>query len=212
MQYASAAGTSWAVTPLTGSIPSGRNYLVQEAAGAGGTASPAHAGRDRVDRDVGDRREGRARLRHDRAEPGPARRARRSSTSSATARLRAASRAVAPRRPRSNTTSDQRNGGGATDTNSNAADFSTGAPDPHPSADPAPFVASTTPANNASGVAVGANIDMTFSEPVNVTGFAVHDLVYLQRLARGNVGGGPAARPRSCSIRPRTSRAAKCAP
>ena len=37
VQYASAAGTTWPVTPLTGSIPAGRNYLVKEAAGAGGT-------------------------------------------------------------------------------------------------------------------------------------------------------------------------------
>ncbi|GIJ51618.1 endonuclease [Virgisporangium aliadipatigenens] len=37
VQYASASGTSWQVTPLTGSIPPGGHYLVQEAAGAGGT-------------------------------------------------------------------------------------------------------------------------------------------------------------------------------
>ena len=37
VQYAAAAGTTWQVTPLTGSIPAGTNYLVQEAAGAGGT-------------------------------------------------------------------------------------------------------------------------------------------------------------------------------
>jgi DNA/RNA endonuclease G (NUC1) len=36
VQYASAAGTSWQVTPLTGTIPAGHYYLVQEAAGAGG--------------------------------------------------------------------------------------------------------------------------------------------------------------------------------
>ena len=36
VQYTSAGGTgSWAATPLTGSIPAGRTYLVQEAAGAG---------------------------------------------------------------------------------------------------------------------------------------------------------------------------------
>jgi predicted extracellular nuclease len=37
IQYASAAGTSWTVTPLTGSIPAGGRYLVQQGAGAGGT-------------------------------------------------------------------------------------------------------------------------------------------------------------------------------
>jgi predicted extracellular nuclease len=37
VQYASAAGTTWQVTPLTGSIAPGGYYLVQQAAGAGGT-------------------------------------------------------------------------------------------------------------------------------------------------------------------------------
>ncbi len=37
VQYTSAAGTSWQTTPLTGSIPPGGYYLVQEAAGSGGT-------------------------------------------------------------------------------------------------------------------------------------------------------------------------------
>jgi uncharacterized protein len=37
VQYASATGSSWAVTPLSGSIQPGGYYLVQQAAGAGGT-------------------------------------------------------------------------------------------------------------------------------------------------------------------------------
>jgi predicted extracellular nuclease len=37
VQYASATGTSWAVTQLTGSIAAGGYYLVQEAQGTGGT-------------------------------------------------------------------------------------------------------------------------------------------------------------------------------
>ena len=37
VQYASAAGTSYQVTALSGSIPAGGHYLVQEGAGAGGT-------------------------------------------------------------------------------------------------------------------------------------------------------------------------------
>jgi predicted extracellular nuclease len=37
VQYASATGTSYQVTALSGSIPAGGHYLVQEAAGAGGT-------------------------------------------------------------------------------------------------------------------------------------------------------------------------------
>ena len=37
VQYAAAAGTTWQVTALSGSVPAGGRYLVQEAAGAGGT-------------------------------------------------------------------------------------------------------------------------------------------------------------------------------
>lgn len=39
VQYASAAGTTWAVTTLTGTIQPGKYYLIQEAAGAGGTVN-----------------------------------------------------------------------------------------------------------------------------------------------------------------------------
>ncbi len=37
VQYTSATGSSWQVTPLTGTIPANGYYLIQEAAGAGGT-------------------------------------------------------------------------------------------------------------------------------------------------------------------------------
>jgi predicted extracellular nuclease len=39
VQYSSATGSTWALTALTGSIPAGHYYLVQEAAGAGGTTN-----------------------------------------------------------------------------------------------------------------------------------------------------------------------------
>jgi predicted extracellular nuclease/methionine-rich copper-binding protein CopC len=39
---------------------------------------------------------------------------------------------------------------------------------PPPTADDAPAVSSTTPANGATGVAISANVSITFSEPVNV--------------------------------------------
>jgi uncharacterized protein len=37
VQYASAAGSSWAVTPLSGTVEPGHFYLIQESAGTGGT-------------------------------------------------------------------------------------------------------------------------------------------------------------------------------
>lgn len=39
VQYASATGTTWQVTPLTGSIPAKSFYLIQQAAGSGGTTN-----------------------------------------------------------------------------------------------------------------------------------------------------------------------------
>ena len=39
VQYASATGTSWQVTPLSGTVQPGQYYLIQEQAGAGGTVN-----------------------------------------------------------------------------------------------------------------------------------------------------------------------------
>jgi predicted extracellular nuclease len=61
--------------------------------------------------------------------------------------------------------------GGSQDTDDNATDFAgpkTGNPQNHAGADAAPSVASTTPADNAAGVPVETNLDVTFSEPVTV--------------------------------------------
>ena len=41
LQYATAAGTSWSVTSLAGSIPAGGSCLVHLASGANGAAPPA---------------------------------------------------------------------------------------------------------------------------------------------------------------------------
>jgi predicted extracellular nuclease len=78
----------------------------------------------------------------------------------------------------SNTTSALRNAAGCVDTDNNGNDFTPGAPSPrntvstiHPCpTDTAPAVASTSPSNGAGGVAAGANITVTFNEPVNVSG------------------------------------------
>lgn len=39
VQYASAAGSSWQVTPLTGSVPAGSYYLIKQADGRGGSVA-----------------------------------------------------------------------------------------------------------------------------------------------------------------------------
>ena len=75
-----------------------------------------------------------------------------------------------PTPPLSNTTAALRLDDGATDTDDNAADFVIGVPNPRPSKEPAPAVASTFPANTATGVATWTTLTVNFSEPVNVTG------------------------------------------
>jgi len=77
--------------------------------------------------------------------------------------------AVAP--ATSVTSSIFRLGGGATDTDNNSADFATGTPAPRNSAssvDVPPTVSSTVPATGAGGVALAANLSVTFSEPVTL--------------------------------------------
>ena len=71
-----------------------------------------------------------------------------------------------------------RGGGGCTETDANNADFAAGSVNPLNTAttpvpcggDSAPQVSSTVPANGATNVAVGSNVSITFSEPVDVTG------------------------------------------
>jgi predicted extracellular nuclease len=67
----------------------------------------------------------------------------------------------------------ERKNGGAQDTNDNASDFTgpkVGNPQNHAGADAAPSVTSRSPGVDAADVATAANVSVTFSEPVNVTG------------------------------------------
>ena len=65
VQYASAAGTTWQVTALSGSIPPGGYYLVQEAQGTGGTTALPTPDASRHDRDGRRGGQDRARVVHD---------------------------------------------------------------------------------------------------------------------------------------------------
>ena len=105
----------------------------------------------------------------------------------------------APTPTLSNTTAALRNQNGCTDTDNNAGDFTVGAPTPRNrlsptlncAADTAPSVASRSPASGASDVALDANVSVTFSEPVNVTGswFSISCLVSGSHTA--TTSGGP---------------------
>ena len=166
VQYASATGTSWAVTNIAGVIASGKYYLIQEAAGAGGTVSPPAP--NAFGNIAMSATTGKVALRNNTV----------ALSGACPAGLvdvigygpTATCSEGSPTAVLSNTTAAIRKGGGTQDNDANSLDFDIGAPNPRATADHAPFVASTSPANNAGGVSPAANVVVTFSEPVNVIG------------------------------------------
>ncbi|SDG30095.1 ExeM/NucH family extracellular endonuclease [Klenkia brasiliensis] len=185
VQYASATGTSWNATPLTGTIPAGGTYLVQQAAG-GNTALPALPSPD----DTGTL-----------AISGTAGKV---ALSTGTARLTCGTACAgapgvrdllgwgaatggegAPAPGTSNSTSVARTAG--PDTDVNAADFAVGAPTPAgtggtaPDPDPEPEPEPTGPACDATAVPIGTVQGSGASTPVagqqvTVRGTVVADL------------------------------------
>lgn len=169
VQYGSSGGTTWnSRTNLSGSIPAGKYYLIQEAAGAGGTtplpmpnavgtiAMSASAGKIALVNST-------VALTGSGCPFGP-------TVVDFVGYGAANCSETAPAPGLSNTTAAIRAADGATDTDNNSADFSAGTPDPDTSADAAPTVTATTPANGASSVAAGTNVTVTFSEAVTVSG------------------------------------------
>jgi lamin tail-like protein len=127
VQYATAAGTSWSATPLSGSLAPGRHYLVQLASsGTAGTALPAPDATGTTNlANTG----GKVALVHDTAElacgaaPGSC------STAADIHDLVGYGSATdyegsGPAPALDSTTADGREGGGCTDTDANGADFS----------------------------------------------------------------------------------------
>ncbi|MDP9282344.1 MAG: lamin tail domain-containing protein, partial [Chloroflexota bacterium] len=168
VQYAASTGTTWLKTDLSGWIKPGRYYLVQEAAGTGGTTNlPTPHAIGTIAMALG---AGKVALLNtnvlttggtvcpsgssvvDIVGYGPA------TTCSETT----------PTAATSNTTAAIRKSGGAQDTDNNNADFTVGAPTPRATADYQITVASTTPAG--ANVPLNTNIGITFSEPATVTG------------------------------------------
>lgn len=137
VQYASAAGTSWQVTQLSGSIAPGGDYLVQESAGTGGTTAlptPDASGSIAMSAASGKV-----------ALVTAATALSCGATCSSAAGVRdfvgygtANDFETAAAPGLSNTTADIRAGNGATDTDNNAADFAAGAPTPQNSAGEGP--------------------------------------------------------------------------
>ena len=188
VQYASATGTNWMVTPLSGSIAPGQYYLIQQAAGSGGTTPlPAPDATGSIAMSA---TEGKVALV--------------SSTAALSGTCPAGPTIVdlvgygdapscyegsgpAPRL--GNTTAALRQGGGAQDTDNNANDFVAGAPNPRNNQPP--FITVTAPANNAANVAVDTDIQITFSEDVDVTGAWFTIACQISGSHTAAVSGGP---------------------
>ncbi len=172
VQYASAAGTSWQTTNLSGSLAPGQYLLVQEAAGAGGTVGlppPDVTGNIAMSATSG-------------------KVALVNGTTSLTGTCPTGSEdfvgygttancfeGIAPTASLQNTTAALRLFAGCTDTNSNSFDFQTGDPNPRNrlsalhfcTGDNPPTITAITPVAGASGVPVDSNVTVTFSEPVD---------------------------------------------
>ena len=178
VQYTSATGSgTWQVTNLSGSIGPGHYYLIQQAQGSGGsTPLPTP---DAIGAIAMAGAGGKAALVNSTTAlsgscPTGAQILDFVGFATNANCFEGAGPAAAP----SNTTATFRNNGGCTDTDDNAADFSTGAPNPRNTASPInscgadvpPTVISTTPADNATGVAINTPVDVTFSESVVISG------------------------------------------
>lgn len=132
VQYAATAGTTWQKTDLTGSIPAGGYYLVQEGQGAGGTTdlpTPNATGTIPMAATAGKVALLSTNTVITSGTPCPTTRVDLVGYGAATNCSEAA-----PTANLTNTTAALRAGGGATDTDNNALDFSTGAPNPRSSA------------------------------------------------------------------------------
>jgi predicted extracellular nuclease len=168
VQYASSAGTSWSVTNLSGSIGPGKYYLVQEATGSGGTTPlPAPDATGTIAMSANNGKVALVQNSTALTDSCPAGSHISDFVGYGTANCFEGAGAAPAL---TNTTAALRLGNGAQDTDNNNADFVSGDPEPRNSADLAPVVSSTTPANGAANVLIGSNIDITFSEAVNVSG------------------------------------------
>jgi uncharacterized protein len=128
VQYASAAGTTWSHTNLVGSIPAGGTYLIQEATGAGGTTplpSPRVTGTINMSATTGKVALVAYQTAIPASPPCPA------AVVDLVGYGGASCFEGAPTPALTNTTAALRKADGTQDTDSNAADFTVGAPAPH---------------------------------------------------------------------------------
>ena len=169
VQYATGAGTSWQVTPLSGSVPAGGRYLVQLASAAAIGAplpTPDASGTSNLAVSGGKV----ALVRSSTALTCGAVAGSCSGDSSIADLIGYGSAAdyegSGPASAISNTTAALRAGSGCTDSDSNASDFSSSAPAPHNSTATAAPCAVAPPAPD--GISSGAGVDIDIEPALSV--------------------------------------------
>jgi DNA/RNA endonuclease G (NUC1) len=175
VQYASASGSSWTETDLSGAIEPGAFYLIQEAKGTGGSVTlttPNAVGTIPMS-----------------ATDGKVALVSNSNTLSGTCPNTVdivdlvgygsanCFEGLGATAVLTNTTAALRKNNGSTDTDNNTDDFTTGTPNPRFStggggggggAEVGPSVSTTSPSKNGTNVLIGSNITVNFNEPVTV--------------------------------------------
>ncbi|GAP16367.1 ExeM/NucH family extracellular endonuclease [Levilinea saccharolytica] len=173
VQYASATGSSWSVTSLSGSVAAGGYYLVQEASGTGIADLPTPDATGTINLSGTNGKVALVSSTTALTGTNPSGGSLVDLVGFGTANgFEGTAAAPAP----STTTSIFRKLNGCTDTDNNSADFETGAPAPRNSASAThtcsgnqlPSVLSSVPANNATNVAADATLTVVFSEPVTL--------------------------------------------
>jgi DNA/RNA endonuclease G (NUC1) len=176
VQYASASGSTWTVTDLSGSIAPGQYYLIKESQGTGGSVDlPTPNATGTIFMGAG---AGKVALVNNTDSLGGTCPVGSDIVDFVGYGSANCYEGLAPTDATNNATAALRNGNGSVDTDNNGADFTVGNPNPRASAgggggggsELAPFVSSNSPGKNATNVLVDANITVNFSEPVNVTG------------------------------------------
>lgn len=175
VQYASSTGTTWQRTNINGTIPAGGYYLVQQAAGSGGTVdlpTPDATGSIAMSGTTG-----KVALVNSVTTLA-------STTGCVTPGVvrtnlgiqdyvgygtNANCSETAPTPVLTNTTAALRKNAGATDTDNNASDFLTGTPNPRNAVSGPPTVSSTSPASGGVNVPTSGNLSVTFSRAVTAT-------------------------------------------
>jgi predicted extracellular nuclease len=165
VQYAASAGTSWQVTPLTGTIAPGQYYLIQESAGANGTVNlptPDASGAINMSATSGKIALANNQTAFTIACP--------TSIDFVGFGTAANCSETTPTANLSNTTAALRAGNGCTDTDNNSTDFSVGAPNPRNSTAASSVCGSVQPLTITTTSLPASTLNVSYSATVAASG------------------------------------------